>query len=212
MIIGSSHDFKSLPASEVSEVPRASVELPDEATPSSGFEVEEGIATPSSSTVTLESVAQGETITTTQPEFFGEAPPGTKLTITLESDPVTDEVNVPSSGEWNWTPPSDLPEGTHKITIRWADASGILRTLTRSFVVQAAEGPAFEATPSATLTPTATPTGTPTASPTGTPTASPTATVFATPESGSLTPTLLLSIMGIGVIAFGIMLWKKADI
>jgi hypothetical protein len=216
LILGSTHDFKSLPPSEVSEVPRASVELPETATPSSGFEVGDNISTPSASTVTLTSVTQGETVTTTQPEFFGEAPPGTKLTITLESDPITEQVSVPSSGEWNWTPPSDLPEGTHKITIKWTDLSGILRTLTRTFVVQAAEGPAFEATPSATLTPTASATGTPTASPaatkTLTPTATPTATAFATPESGSLTPTLLLSIMGIGVIAFAVMLWKKAEI
>jgi hypothetical protein len=216
IILGSTHDFKSLPPSETSEVPRASVELPETATPSSGFEVGENISTPSATTVTLESVAQGETVATTQPEFFGEAPPGTKLTITLESDPITEQVSVPSSGEWSWTPPTDLPEGSHKITIKWTDISGILRTLTRTFVVEAAEGPAFEATPSATLAPTATPTGTPTASPTATkkptPTATPTATTFATPESGSLTPTLLLSIMGIGVIAFAFMLWKKADI
>lgn len=216
LILGSTHDFKSLPPSETSEVPKASVELPETATPSSGFEVGDNTSTPSATTVTLTSVAQGETVTTTQPEFFGEAPPGTKLTITLESDPVTEQVSVPSSGEWNWTPPADLPEGSHKITIKWTDVSGILRTLTRTFVVQAAEGPAFEATPSATLTPTASPTGTPTASPTATktltPTATPTATAFATPESGSLTPTLLLSIMGIGVIAFAVMLWKKAEI
>jgi len=216
IVLGSTHDFKNLPPSETSEVPRASVELPETATPSSGFEVGENISTPSATTVTLESVAQGETVSTTQPEFFGEAPPGTTLTITLESDPITEQVNVPSSGEWSWTPPTDLPEGSHKITIKWTDISGILRTLTRTFVVEAAEGPAFEATPSATLTPTATPTGTPTASPTATkkptPTATPTATTFATPESGSLTPTLLLSIMGIGVIAFAFMLWKKADI
>ena len=211
MILGSSHDFKSLPPSEVSEVPRASLELPDEATPSSGFEVEE-VSTPSATTVTLESVDQGETITTTQPEFFGEAPAGTQLIITLESEPVTDQVTVPSSGDWSWTPPTDLSEGTHKITIRWTDVSGILRTLTRTFIVEAAEGPAFEATPSATLTPTTTPTATPTATKTPTPTATPTATAFATPESGSLTPTLLLSIMGIGVIAFAFMLWKKAEI
>ncbi len=216
MMLGSTHDFKSLSPSESAETPRASVELPETATQSSGFEVEEGTATPSATTVTLDSVTQGETLTTTQPEFFGEAPPGTELTITLESDPITDEVKVPSSGEWNWTPPSDLAEGTHTITIKWTDVSGILRTLTRTFVVEASEGPAFEATPSATLTPTATATATPTASPTATrtstPTATPTATAFATPESGSLTPTVLLSIMGIGVIAFAFMLWKKAKI
>ncbi|HJX59201.1 MAG TPA: Ig-like domain-containing protein [Patescibacteria group bacterium] len=220
MIIGQTHDFKNLPPSEVSGIPEASVSLPEQATPSSGFTVDGQVSTPSATTVTLTSVKEGEVITTTQPEFFGEAPAGTALTVTVESDPVTQELSVPSSGEWAWTPPSDLSEGTHKIIISWKDASGILRTLTRTFVVQAAEGPAFVATPSATLTPTVSPTptatltATPTATKTPTLTATPTATptTFATPESGSLTPTVLLSIMGIGVIAFAVMLWKKSGI
>lgn len=216
MIIGQTHDFKNLPPSQTGEIPKATVGLPDAVTPSSGFEVGENIATPSATTVTLESVDPGEVINTTQPEFFGEAPAGTTLAITVESEPISQDLTVPSSGNWRWTPPTGLSEGAHTITINWKDASGIFRTLTRSFIVQAAEGPAFEATPSATLSPTPTTTATPTVSPTATktttPTASLTATPFATPESGSLTPTILLSMMGVGTVAFAMLLWKKSEI
>jgi len=99
------------------------------------------IASPSAETVTLESLDEDEIITSTEPEFFGEGPPGTTITITIESDPITDQTTISSLGGWNWSPPEGLSEGAHKITITWRDASGILRTLTRTFIVQASEGP-----------------------------------------------------------------------
>ena len=211
IILGNTHDFKNLPPSEESGIPKASIGLPDEATPSSGFEVGE-TATPSATTVTLESVEPGEIITTTEPEFFGEGPAGVTLTITLESEPITEAVKVPTSGNWSWSSPEGLTEGAHKITITWRDASGILRTLSRTFIVQAAEGPSFESTPSAS--PTASPKTSPTPSPTATatPAATATATAAPVPDSGSLTPTILLFIMGIGVIAFAFLVWKKSEI
>jgi len=216
IILGRNHDFRNLTPTEADDIPKATIELPEEPTPSSGFEVPSEIPTPSSETVTLESLDEGEVVTSTKPEFFGEGPPNTTLTITVESDPITDEITVGPSGSWNWSPPEGLSEGTHKITIAWRDASGILRTLTRTFIVQASEGPAFESTPSATptSTPTPTPTTTPTASPS--PTASPAAspspvsTISADLDSGSLTPTFLLSIMGLGLIVFGGLLASMA--
>lgn len=214
IILGQVHDFKSLPPSEISEIPKASIGLPEEATPSSGFAVEEKSATPSAQSVTLESVDNGEVITTTEPEFFGEGPPGTTITITVESDPITDTLKVPSSGDWKWSTPSGLSVGAHTITLSWRDSGGILRTLRRTFVVQAAEGPAFESTPSAspTATPKVSPTPTPTASIAATPTSTATATAVPVPDSGSLTPTILLFIMGVGVIAFSILVWRKSEI
>ena len=214
MILGQTHDFKNLPPSESTDIPQASLSAPDIGTPSSGFTIPESIATPSASTVTLDSISAGEIVTSVKPEFFGEGPAGVEIQITVESDPITESVTVASSGEWSWEIPKDLPEGPHTITITWKDASGILRTLIRNFVVQAGEGPAFVSTPSATLTPSpsATPrvTSAPTASPSGTPTATSSGTPFPQPDSGSLTPTLLLSIMGIGLIAISILLWKKS--
>lgn len=165
--------------------------------------------TPAAKKVTLDNIDNGETVNTQDPEFFGKAPAGTTLTITVESDdPVTETVKASSNGTWNWDPPKDLAPGEHKITIKWKDASGIWQTITRTFVVSASEGPAFVATPSATLK------ATMTASPTATkkPTAKPSPTIEADiPESGSLTPTLILSIMGIGAVAVALLFWKKAE-
>ncbi len=214
--IGQTQDFTSLPPSTSNESPTANVGLPNQSTPSSGLSVPSKIATPSAQTVTLESVSSGEIVTTTTPEFFGEGPARTKLTITVQSEAVTGTTIVDASGNWAWDPPSSLPEGNHTITITWTDASGILRTLTRSFIVQAAGGPAFEATPSASTTPspTATPTLTPTPTASATPTLAPTSTPISTasgiPQTGTLTPTLLLFMMGVGFLGLSFVIFKYA--
>lgn len=198
MVLGQVHDYKNLPPNSNADLPEASVDLPDEATKSSGFEVDNLETPEQEESVTLESVDSGEVITTESPEFFGEGPPGTEITILIESDPITDSLTVGSSGEWNWSPPENLPEGPHTITISWKDASGILRTLKRSFVVQASEGPSFESTPSASTTPSPTPTASTSPSPSVTPT--PTATPEELVDAGTLTPTYLLTIMGLALL------------
>lgn len=210
MILGQVYDFKNNPPSETSDLPGSSLEAPEGKSQQSGFNIPNQIATPSAQSVTLESVDDGEVITTATPEFFGQGPANTNLTITVESDPVTtDGVQIPRSGEWKWTPPQGLSEGSHKITLTWKDAQGITRSLVRSFIVKASEGPAYEATPSAT--PKVSPTASPSSTPKATMTASPSATLPPVPDSGVLTPTLILSIMGIGVIAFSFLLWKVSE-
>src|SRR3990167_6699185 len=217
--LGQVHDYRNLPASTPGETPGANIEIPEADIQESGFEVSE-TATPAASAVTLTSVNRGETVATAQPEFFGEGPKGIVITVTLESDPVIDEVTVGADGEWSWSPPDDLSAGTHKITLSWRDAQGILRTLTRSFIVQAAEEPAFTATPSATPTPRVTSTPTPTPKPTGTPTPTPrvsatpsatltptkaptpTATGSSLPDAGSSIQTLALILFGISLLIF----------
>jgi hypothetical protein len=227
IVLGQSHDFKNLPPSLESGVPQAQIEVP-EGQESSGFDVPEATGIPQTAAVTLESVESGEIVASSQPEFFGEGPPDTVITITVESDPVTDQVTVGEDGEWNWSPPDNLSPGTHQITLSWRDAGGILRTLTRSFVVQAAEEPAFVSTPSATpttrpsaspsptsrptpttrlsATPTPRPTVTPTpkASPTATPkpTKAPTATPSSLPDAGSTADTLVFGLLGLTLLVF----------
>ena len=214
MILGQTHDFKNIPRNQDSDIPQASLGVPDISNQTSGFDIPENMATPSANTVTLESISNNEIVTSVKPEFFGEGPKGTEIQITVESNPITDNVTIPASGEWNWEIPENLPEGPHTITISWKDAGGILRTLTRNFVVQASEGPAFVSTPSATPRTTATPRLTtsprPTASSSATPRTTSTPTLFPQPESGDLTPTILLSIMGISLIIFSFLLWKKS--
>lgn len=174
--------------------------------------------------VTVENPKDGEAINTQTPEFIGEGPPGTTLEIILESEhAVTDSVTVENDGSWSWSPSSAVEPGEHTLTLSWLDENGITQIITRNFVVFAqgeSDLPAFEATPSATGTPTppdsqqATPTPSPlptvTPIPTSIPTASPTAepTPEATdpaipvPGTGSLSLWLLMT--GFGLSALGI--------
>jgi len=215
MILGNTHDFRNLAPSTSDGLPGADLSLPEDINQESKFSILDVGTPPSQATITLESIDEGEVVTSEQPEFFGEGPAGTQLTITVESEnPVTDNVNIGTSGSWSWTPPEGLSPGTHKITINWKDFSGITRSLTRTFVVQAGEAPAFEASESATTTtptPTVKPTATSTPKATVTPTATSTASGQPVPETGSLTPTFLLSIMGIAVMLFSFIVWKNAE-
>ena len=242
IVLGQSHDFRSseiissdvgtptasLPPLEqgdnqVNETPQpsASASPAAEALPSgkaSGFVVVDTEVEPSIATVEVESIVDGEVINTNKPEFFGVAPAGLQLSIKVEStDPITDQVQAASDGDWSWSPPENLDPGEHKLTVSWRDASGILRSITRTFVVQASEDPAFVATSSAGAT--STPTSTPKQTSTPVATIKPTATALTTaiptpritipstesaiPQSGSLTPTVLISMMGIMLLIFG---------
>jgi hypothetical protein len=228
--LGQTYDFRNEEISQDDNTPESRLDLP-ETTPDNppGFTTDTEIinSTNDQSTVTLESIKEdGELVATTKPEFFGDGPPGEILTITVESDPITESVTVPTSGAWKWQPPTNLPAGEHKLTIKWRDEQGILRTLIRSFVVYASDDPAFVSTPSATQdtpAPLATPrvtaaptpivTASPTIVPTATPTASPRvsqpATSSGTPIAGSLTPTLALSIMGVALVVLSLFVVYK---
>jgi hypothetical protein len=220
--LGTTNDFKSNPPSSSDGIPKADLSVPDAKEKESGFNVKE-TSSVENTTVTLESIVNGEKVSTDLPEFFGEGPAGTTLSITVESEAQSAEVKVPGSGDWKWTPPNNLEPGSHTVTITWRDAAGVLRKLTRTFIVEASENPSFTATPSATLTTTPTATTTPTVTPTTTisttptatktPTITPTTTVApTTPETGSLTPTIILFMMGIAIILFATIAWKKSEI
>ena len=206
IILGEINDFKNLEPSKNSDIPKASIDFPDgEIDPQSGFTVDNSLNNSNTKTVTLESHSEGETISTQDPEFFGKGPTGTEIEIQVESELQTETVVVGNSGNWNWSPPANLEEGTHTVTVKWKDANGILRTLTRNFIVSASESPSFVSTPSANLT------STPSATPKATSIASSSA-VPEQPISGSLTQTLLLFIMGIASVSFGFILWKQSEI
>ena len=206
IVLGQTYDFRSQnQTQDTSGAPQANISLPTESTPSSKFDVQSGTvsATPKT-TVTLQSVDEKETLNTTTPEFFGEGPAGTTITIVVNSEQeITSTTKIGSNGEWSWTPPEGLAPGQHTITLSWKDASGILRTLTRSFTVSAAEGPAFEATPSASpliKLPTAS------ATPSATPRISLPSTSSGVPVSGISTPTLIGIFAGIILIVGSVVL------
>jgi len=215
LLLGQVHDFKSLPQSlpgkEVE--PEADINSPTtETIKKSRFQVDSLGQTETQGGVNITSIDEGETIYTQKPEIFGEGPAGTEITITVHSTPITDSTVVDSSGSWDWTPPINLDPGAHTLTISYRDTQGILRQVTRSFTVLAAEdgSPSFESTPSATPVQTVTPTVTPLATVVGssTPLATSisTATPVPQPDSGIPLPTLLIFLFGSGLFTSGIYL------
>lgn len=106
-------------------------------------------------TVTLNNPAEeGEEINSQRPEFFGQGPVGTVLTIRVESDPYETTVTVDENGNWSFTPDVDLDPGEHKITISYSDEKEGTQNLSRNFVILAAgesDLPAITATPSGDL-------------------------------------------------------------
>jgi Purple acid Phosphatase, N-terminal domain/Bacterial Ig-like domain len=229
LVLGQVQDYRSLPPNQDGQNPNVNLNLPADTIQESKFNVstDSGVVKPTS--VILESINEGEIVTSTQPQFFGKGPAGEAISITIHSEQtVPQTVQIPKTGSWSYSPVAPLSEGPHSVIISWIDATGITRTLTRNFVVQAGEVPAFVASPSGstpsptptlgpTITPRVTSTATPTPKPTGT--ASPSATLRASPSvtpepvpvTGNLTPTLLLSIMGIAIIAFSVYVWRFSD-
>lgn len=221
IILGQTFDFRNEPENNFTGIPDASLNLPQTSEPQSKFNIPAN-GYPQTKIVTIENVDDGEVITTTNPEFFGKGPDGTIIDISVQSELISDKVKV-SKGAWKWSPPKALEEGIHKITVSWKDQSGILRTSTRTFIVQAAEGPSFVSTPSASPTssakpsPAVSPSPTPKASasptPSSTPKISPSPSVPSSPtsipDSGSLTTTYALSIMGVSLFLISIVFWSK---
>ncbi len=202
MSIGQNYDFRDeAPNNTISENPEANVNIPQATPANSGFNLGNTGSPAPAGSVTLESIDQGEKVTTTTPEFFGEGLKGTEITIEIHStENITGKVVVDSKGNWTWEPPQGLSPGSHTITLKWKDAQGILRTLTRSFVVEASSGPAFVATPS----------GSPKATASATPRITRPATDSGTPVAGIATPTLVSFSIGFAFLACAIFIGKKS--
>lgn len=83
----------------------------------------------------------GETLNSTQPQFFGTAPINSKVVIEVHSDTVTNaDTQSDSTGSWNWSPTSNLAPGDHTITVKVQDSTtGVWQSVTRNFTVLAAD-------------------------------------------------------------------------
>lgn len=224
--LGKTYDFRSQASPDNTQA--ISPQPVDQATPpASKFSVIEiAPPTPASGTAQLTIKNPGkdnENVNTTKPEFTGTGPAGKTIQILVESSqPYSGTITVNKDGTWKWTPPANLSPGEHKVTLTYLG-----KTLTRTFTVLAAgqsEMPAFTATPSGSLTPSPTInlTPTPTTRLTPTPTSislTPTSTASArtsipstqsgVPTSGDLTPTFIVSIMGLVLILSGFILKSR---
>jgi len=124
-----------------------------------------------------------------KPMFKGEGSPNESVSITIHSNqPIQTTVQTDSNGNWNYRPANDLTPGNHTITVQTKNASGIIQTITQSFIVYAAGQQILPAVPSGSPTPTSSPTPTPTSAPLPTQGISPTITVTLTP-----TPTIIIT-------------------
>lgn len=207
IVIGQVYDFKNSPANNQGENPNANLNLPADTIQQSKFNVDVSSSSSKPTSVILESLTEGETINSQKPQFFGKGPGGESITITVNSEnPVSATVQIPNTGSWSYSVPTDLAPGDHSVTVSWIDTSGITRFLTRNFVVKAGEIPSFTASESGTLnSPSPTPEGNPTPFPVAVETAMP------VPVTGDLTPTLILFIMGLAIVVFSFVTWKIAE-
>lgn len=157
----------------------------------------------------LSNPQEGESLTNSQPQFFGQGPSGLQFEIELNSSSQqSGSVTVSQDGSWSWTPPQNIEPGQHTIKLNYTDPqTGILKTISRSFTVLAQgsdDSPAFTASSSAqTNTPmpavisvSPTPTTKPTLAPTKTVT-TPTPQI---PVTGNSLPTAVIVIISTLII------------
>lgn len=167
-----------------------------------------------------------ENLSTKKPDFFGTGPVNSKVKIEVHSTTVYNgEVTTNNDGSWNWSAPSDLTPGEHTITATTIE-NGITKTISRKFVVLAADNStSFSASSSATTpTPTPTPkvTATPTTkiTPTLIPTVVPTITVTSSrttrpstssgvPVTGNFIPTIILIVISSFFLFASVLFFKK---
>ncbi|QQG41961.1 MAG: fibronectin type III domain-containing protein [Candidatus Woesebacteria bacterium] len=202
MVLGQVYDLRGLPPSQSGQIPNANLSLPENTVKESKFSIPVATGSPTPTSVILESLSEGEIVTSSRPEFFGRGPGGEKITITIQSDPVTQDMFIAKDGTWTFSAPVDLAAGAHSITISWIDSNGITRTLTRNFIVQASENPAFTASNSGIF---------PSPTPGATASASPTASPKPIPVTGETVPTLILFAIGIAILSFGTFIWKASE-
>lgn len=195
IILGNSYDFRQSKEPIGSAPPSPSVAPPDQSFDFNSL----GNFSDIDSEITLNnpSVNQ-EKLSTAKPEFFGTGPVDTKINIAIHSsENIAGQTTVAADGRWSFSPSKLLSDGLHTISLTWADQNGIVQTLSRSFIVNAVAGdPAFTSTPSATP-----------AKKIPLPTLAPRKTIPATsaavPQSGGLTPSLIVFIMGITLTLAG---------
>lgn len=90
----------------------------------------------SPSGVTISSPFKNESVTTQTPKIRGTAPPGTTVTVTVYSDPITVTVTADENGNWTYTMAEPLASGPHTIVVAAQDpATGQSHTATLAFVV-----------------------------------------------------------------------------
>jgi hypothetical protein len=162
---------------------------------------------------------ENQSLTDQKLQFSGTSLPNEKVEIIIHStEQLTTQVTADSNGNWIYKPLANLSPGVHTITIKTRDSSGILKTVTQSFTVYAADSQAsITPTPSTVPTQKTTPTLTSplmivTLIPTLTTTIIPPSTIAPIGSKGGLPPTgdsriIFVTIAAIATTAIGIVLF-----
>lgn len=144
--------------------------------------------------VAITSPLNKSSIVSTRPLVQGTGIPGKTVTITLGiTKPQTGKVTVGENGLWQYTPTAALKEGKQSVTITSVDSKNKTIALTNDFTILKSGSQVLgDATPSATYTPTPTEAS---------------ITAEPIPTSGSTLPTILLVIVGAGLLVGGAVLF-----
>ncbi len=140
-----------------------------------------------------------EEINTIRPQFLGKGPAYTVLSLTVEADSTYSGTTIiDSDGNWQYSFNDPFPLGTYTLKVNYSK-NGEDITIERKFVITSESdnestgtNPEFEATPSATIKPSASPR-----------VAMP-STASARPVSGNETPTIIMLIFGLIILSLGI--------
>lgn len=138
------------PSPTITQAPTPILSPTDEASPSAEpTETIESTLSPLSPTE--EPIAQGplqilspnekSVAVTTKPVIRGKAPPGSTVTITIYSTPITAVVTADQNGNWVFTPDTPLEAGHHNIVVSSEDAAtGETFNATGSFIIASGVG------------------------------------------------------------------------
>ncbi|MBI5619957.1 fibronectin type III domain-containing protein [Candidatus Gottesmanbacteria bacterium] len=193
MVIGKTYDFRKVQAdtSATGGAPLANTFSQTPAILGSQTAVQ-----PDTHTVTLAAPAEGASLPTTLPLIQGTGIPGKTVTVTVGiTNPTTGITTVGTDGVWRYTPPSSLSAGKQSVTVTTKDAEGKPVAITHTFeILKSGTQVLGVATPSATLAPTPQFTPTPTSTLAGQP----------VPVSGTVTPTLILLLIGLLLLSGGV--------
>lgn len=152
-----------------------------------------------SSVVSIAMPVNGAAISTAFPLIQGTGIPTHTVSVVVGiTNPVSGSTVVGTDGMWRFTPTRPLAPGKQSVTVTSLDGTNKPVAITHAFTVLKSGSQVLgDATPSATLEPT------PTATPAATPTPEATLAAQPIPISGTALPTIMLIILGLGLLTSG---------
>jgi len=150
---------------------------------------------PKTGGVTITAPVQNASLVSNRPLIQGTGIPGKTVTVTVGiNKPITGKTTVGANGLWSFTATNALSPGKQSATVTSVDEKGKPIAITVVFTILKSGSQVLgDATPSATLSLEATPTETPSS-----------ISAEPMPEPGGSLPTILLILVGVGMVAGGI--------